>query len=111
MLFGTLLPAYGADAVIFPHAGGRFGCALEECRGVAANLARLPESWVRAMPVPAGGMSVERVGEIVAFYGRDCMLLVGGSLYLAGSQLLDRTRSFVESVHRAGADAPAPALG
>jgi ribulose-bisphosphate carboxylase large chain len=105
-LFGTLWPAYGADAVIFPHAGGRFGCALEACRGVATNLARHPEGWVRAMPVPAGGMSVERVEEIVRFYGRDCMLLVGGSLYLAGSELLDRTRSFVEDVRRVGADTP-----
>ena len=54
-------------------------------------------------------MSVERVEEIVRFYGRDCMLLVGGSLYLAGAELLDRTRSFVEDVRRAGADTPAPA--
>ena len=48
----------------------------------------------------ASDLDQRSVGEIVAFYGRDCMLLVGGSLYLAGSQLLDRTRSFVEDVHR-----------
>lgn len=103
-LFGTLLPAYGADAVIFPHAGGRFGHDLEACRGIARNLGRLPESWLPPMPVPAGGMSVERVQEIVGFYGRDCMLLVGGSLYLAGPRLLERTRRFVDDVRRAGAE-------
>jgi ribulose-bisphosphate carboxylase large chain len=104
VLFGTLLPAYGADAVIFAHAGGRFGCSEEACRGIVERLARLPQSWIRPLPVPAGGMTVERVAEIVGFYGRDCMLLVGGSLYLGGAQLLDRTRGFVEDVERAAAD-------
>lgn len=108
-LFGTLLPAYGADAVIFPHAGGRFDrFDVETCRGIVKSLTRLPEGWNPPLPVPAGGMSVERVDEIVEFYGRDCMLLVGGSLYLAGPRLLERTRAFVEDVQRAGAPACAP---
>jgi ribulose-bisphosphate carboxylase large chain len=101
-LFGTLLPAYGADAVIFPHAGGRFGFPAEACRGILAALRELPEGWLRPLPVPAGGMEVERVGELVAFYGRECMCLIGGSLYLAGPALEDRARSFVEAVARAG---------
>jgi ribulose-bisphosphate carboxylase large chain len=48
-------------------------------------------------------MSVERVGELVAFYGADCMLLVGGSLYAAGADLDRRVGEFVEAVARAGA--------
>jgi len=50
------------------------------------------------LPVPAGGMSVERAAEIVRAYGNDAMLLVGGSLLAAGDGLasaraLSSTRS------------------
>jgi ribulose-bisphosphate carboxylase large chain len=100
-LFGTLFRAYGADASIFPHAGGRFGLELETCRRVLGEL-RAPRGGLRAtLPVPAGGMSVERVRELVAFYGTDCMLLVGGSLYVAGADLDRRIGEFVEAVARA----------
>lgn len=100
-LFGTLFRAYGADASIFPHAGGRFGLAPETCLGVAQELRAPREGLLAALPVPAGGMSVERVEELVAFYGIDCMLLVGGSLYVAGGDLDRRIGEFVEGVARA----------
>ena len=48
--------------------------------------------------MPAGGMSVERVPEIVAAYGRDSMLLIGGNLLLAGERLAERSRDFVTAV-------------
>jgi hypothetical protein len=47
-------------------------------------------------------MSVERVEEMVAFYGADAMFLVGGTLYEAGDDLEARSRAFVERVHEAG---------
>ncbi len=50
-----------------------------------------------ALPVPAGGMNVERVPELVKFYGSDAMLLIGGSLYAAGDALFARSREFVAS--------------
>jgi ribulose-bisphosphate carboxylase large chain len=103
-LFGTLFRAYGADASIFPHAGGRFGLALDTCRRLAEEL-RAPRGGILpALPVPAGGMSVERVRELIGFYGTDCMLLVGGSLYLAGGALDRRIGEFVEGVARASED-------
>jgi hypothetical protein len=43
-------------------------------------------------------MSVERVPEIVADYGRDSMLLIGGNLLLAGERLAERSRDFVTAV-------------
>ncbi len=100
-LFGTLFRAYGADAVIFPHAGGRFGLGLDTCRRLAEELRAARGGLLAALPVPAGGMSVERVRELIAFYGSDCMLLVGGSLYAAGADLDRRVREFVEGVARA----------
>jgi ribulose-bisphosphate carboxylase large chain len=50
--------------------------------------------------VPAGGIRVERIAELLDFYGPDCILLVGGSLYQAGDALFERTRSLVEQVAR-----------
>jgi hypothetical protein len=38
------------------------------------------------------------VPEVVRFYGRDTMLLIGGSLLAAGDALPARTRAFVELV-------------
>jgi ribulose-bisphosphate carboxylase large chain len=104
-LFGTLFRAYGADASIFPHAGGRFGLELDTCRRLVEELRAPRDGLLPGLPVPAGGMSVERVRELVAFYGTDCMLLVGGSLYLAGADLDRRIDEFVDAVARAS-DAP-----
>jgi ribulose-bisphosphate carboxylase large chain len=49
---------------------------------------------------------VERVGELIEFYGPDCILLVGGSLYQAGDALFERTRELVDQVTRAAAPEP-----
>lgn len=104
-LLGRLFRLFGADAVIYPHHGGRFAYSEERCRELADRL-RAPWGPLRpAMPVPAGGMSVERVDELLAFYGEDVMLLMGGSLYLAGENLESRAQHFVERV-RTGSGAP-----
>ena len=104
VLFGKLFRWYGADAVIFPHAGGRFSYGVEVCRDLAAAL-RAPHPRVRpAFPVPAGGIGVERVSDLLSFYGPDCILLIGGSLYAAGGSLFERTRGLVERVARAPGD-------
>jgi len=34
-----------------------------------------------SLPVPAGGMTLERVPEMVEFYGEDVILLIGGALH------------------------------
>ena len=70
----------------------------------------MPAFWSMAMlPVPAGGLAVERVPEVVGFYGRDVMLLIGGSLLAAGDRLFERARAFVDLVARQ--DAPPVTLG
>ena len=97
-LFGKFFRLLGADATIFPNYGGRFSYSADVCRALAAA-AREPWDSIRpSMPVPAGGMPVERVGEMVDFYGSDVMLLIGGSLLSAGDRLAERSRSFVEAV-------------
>ena len=51
-----------------------------------------------SVPVPAGGMSRERVPEMLDFYGTDIMLLIGGALLEAGPRLAEATASFVTEV-------------
>jgi ribulose-bisphosphate carboxylase large chain len=106
-LLGKLFRWYGADAVIFPHAGGRFSYSEATCRAIADAL-RAPHPRARpAFPAPGGGIRRERVGELLEFYGNDCILLIGGSLYQVGDALFDRTRDLVEQVARAAAE-PVP---
>jgi ribulose-bisphosphate carboxylase large chain len=106
VLLGKLFRWYGADAVIFPHAGGRFTFETETCRDLAATL-RAPNARLRpSFPVPAGGLGVGQVEEVVALYGRDSILLIGGALYEAGHELYERTRALVARVAQAAAAEP-----
>ena len=98
LLLGKLFRLFGADATIFPNYGGRFSYSRDTCLAIA-KAARSPWAAVKpTLPVPAGGMSVERVHEMTADYGDDTMLLIGGSLLSAGDALLDRSRDFVRRV-------------
>jgi len=95
LLIGKLFPLLGADAVIFPNYGGRFGYTSETCRRLADNARG---GSCPAMPVPAGGMTVERTPELLDFYGPDAMLLIGGNLLLARGRLTEATASFTRAV-------------
>jgi ribulose-bisphosphate carboxylase large chain len=99
VLFGRLFRMLGADAPIFVNYGGRFSYSQEQC-GALADAARAPWGGLRpALPVPAGGMRLDRIDELLAFYGPDTMLLIGGNLLLAeGDALLARAREFVAKV-------------
>jgi ribulose-bisphosphate carboxylase large chain len=103
LLLASLFRLLGADATIYPNWGGRFAYSKDLC-GDIAQRARGPAQGMRPMlPVPAGGLAVERVPELVGFYGHDVMLLIGGSLLMAGDDLAARTRTFVRAVEQASA--------
>lgn len=98
VLLGTLYRMLGADATIFPNHGGRFSYSRETCMAIAKN-ARAPWNGLKpVLPVPAGGMTLERVGEMLSGYGPDTMLLIGGGLLSAKEHLLERSREFVRAV-------------
>ncbi|WP_088343331.1 MULTISPECIES: RuBisCO large subunit C-terminal-like domain-containing protein [Rhodomicrobium] len=95
LLIGTLFRLFGADAVIFPNHGGRFGYSPATCASLA-EAARTP--WgplAPAIPVPAGGMTLDRLGEMLTFYGADTMVLIGGGLLAAKDRLTEETQAFV----------------
>jgi len=96
--FGGLFRMFGADAVVFPNHGGRFGYSADTCRAIAKR-SLAPRTGLRAcVPVPAGGMSRERVAEMLEFYGADIMLLIGGGLLEAREHLTAATAAFVAEV-------------
>jgi ribulose-bisphosphate carboxylase large chain len=102
LLLGTLFRLFGADATVFPNHGGRFGIPAGTCLRLA-GAARAPWDGVApAVPVPAGGMTLVRVPELLHFYGHDVMLLVGGNLLAAGGRLIEEAAAFTRLVRSHG---------
>ena len=67
--------------------------------GALAEQARATWDGIRpSVPVPAGGMTLERVPEMLDFYGPDAMLLIGGSLLAARERLTEETAAFTRAV-------------
>ena len=100
LLLGRLFRLLGADATIFPNHGGRFGYSAATCHALA-TAARA--SWVGlapAAPVPAGGMTLDRVPEMLDFYGQDVILLIGGDLLASGDRLAQVAAEFARRVAR-----------
>ena len=98
LLIGKLFPLMGADAVVFPTYGGRFGYSPDTCRHLAGNATGPEAPLLPSLPVPAGGMTLARVPEKLDFYGRDTMLLIGGNLLLARERLTAETGIFTRAV-------------
>jgi ribulose-bisphosphate carboxylase large chain len=101
VLLGKLFRLYGADAVIFPNAGGRFSYDHDTCAAITRELRAPCPGIESAFPVPAGGMRAESVGQVLEDYGADTILLIGGSLLdcLDKEALLAQGRQFVAAVH------------
>src|SRR5262245_54876579 len=100
LLLGKLFRMLGADAVIFPNYGGRFGYSRDICRALARAPLDERDRLRPAMPLPACGMHIARVAEMLDFYGADVMLLIGGALLEAREHLREATTAFVAAVHR-----------
>jgi ribulose-bisphosphate carboxylase large chain len=99
-LLGALFRLLGADAVVFPNYGGRFGYSPDTCRALAARALDESEGLRPCVPVPAGGMTTDRVPEMLDFYGAGAMLLIGGALLEAREHLVEATSACVSEVHR-----------
>ena len=104
LLYGKLFPLYGADATIFANFGGRFAYSRDTCRGLADALVKPSEPGVLpTLPMPAGGIKYQNVADVLAFYGTEVILLIGGGLYEAGDDaaLTARAQEFVRHVAEA----------
>jgi ribulose-bisphosphate carboxylase large chain len=103
-LLGRLFRLLGADATVFPNHGGRFGYSPGTCRELAHAALAPWNGLPAAAPVPAGGMTPDRVAEMLKFYGTDVMLLIGGGLLAAGARITEETAAFVAAVTRHSAE-------
>ena len=98
-LLGQLMRLAGADAVIFPHHGGRFPITEAECLELVRG-AEEPLGPARPlMPMPAGGINLERLPALRRFYGDEVAFLIGGDLHRAGDLIKScrRFRDLVEA--------------
>ena len=102
LLLGKLFRLLGADATIFPNYGGRFGYSPATCRALAEAATGEWYGLASCLPVPAGGMVPERVPEMLDFYGPNVMVLIGGALLAARSNLTQETAAFIRTVHGYG---------
>jgi len=84
MLFGTLMRFAGADLSIFPNYGGRFSFSPEACTEIATACLEPVDGFTAIGPAPGGGMTMDRIPEILDFYGNDVVLLIGGDLHRGG---------------------------
>jgi len=97
--YARLFRLCGADAVIFPNYGGRFGYSPATCRALAGALREGRGGILTSVPAPAGGMTLARVPEILDFYGPDTILLIGGALLAAEKDnLAAETARFARAV-------------
>ena len=80
IVLGTLMRLAGADITIFPNVGGRFAFTSEHCLDITER-SREKLGLLKPMLVsPAGGMTLERIPEMINMYGKDTTLLIGGAL-------------------------------
>jgi ribulose-bisphosphate carboxylase large chain len=100
-LFGRIARLAGADATIFPNYGGRFSFSPVECRAIVQDTECELGGLAPIFPAPAGGMTVKRVPELVEFYGKEVVLLIGGDLHRHGPDLADNCRRFAASAREA----------
>jgi ribulose-bisphosphate carboxylase large chain len=98
LMFGKLFRIFGVDASIFVNHGGRFAWPPALCARVAAAAKAPLDGLKPTVPVPAGGMTPERTPEMLDFYGRDSMLLIGGALLMARERVTEASAEFARLV-------------
>ncbi|HEY0605660.1 MAG TPA: RuBisCO large subunit C-terminal-like domain-containing protein, partial [Herpetosiphonaceae bacterium] len=100
VLFGQLARLAGADATIYPNYGGRFSFSREVCQQIVEASAAPMGSLKPIFPTPGGGMSLERIPDMLDLYGQDVIFLVGGGLLKHSSDIVANCRYFLKLVGR-----------
>ena len=80
IVFGTFMRLAGADISIFPNIGGRFSFTAEQCLEIADRSHEKLGSLNPMTIAPAGGMTLDRIPEMIEMYGKETALLIGGAL-------------------------------
>lgn len=96
--FGLLQRLMGADAVVYPNFGGRFGFSIPDCQSIASGCSEDFGNTNTIMPTPGGGMSIEKVAKMKEVYGDNVMYLIGGALLSAEEGITKATENLVAAV-------------
>jgi len=98
-LYGQLVRLAGGDATTYPNYGGRFSFTKEECIEIV-NGANYKMGHIKPIfPTPGGGMTLERIPQLMEIYDRDVIYLMGGGLQ-RGQDLVSNCRTLREMVEK-----------
>lgn len=100
VLFGQLQRIAGADASIYPNHGGRFAFTREQCESIAQGCQTSLGDYLPIFPTPGGGMTMEKIPDMLDLYSNDVMFLMGGGLYGRSLDLADNAQYFLSLVGR-----------
>jgi ribulose-bisphosphate carboxylase large chain len=81
LYLGKLWRSFGADCVIYPNARGRFTFGLDLCKKINRQCRAKLGGFHPTFPTPGGGIDRDSVSVWLNEYGKDTILLIGGSLY------------------------------
>ena len=98
VIFGQLARLAGADATIFPNFGGRFSFSRSECKEIVIAASEPMGHLKSIFPAPGGGMSLDKVPDMLSTYGQDLIFLIGGGLFRHGPDLVQSCRHFRKMV-------------
>lgn len=107
LMFGTLYRLAGADMTVYPNYGGRFSFSQDACRSIADACRSPLGDLAPIFPTPGGGMTMPRLPELMAFYGPDTGLLIGGDLQRG--DLLENVQRMRGALDASGDGTPRPA--
>lgn len=94
-LYGQLQRLAGADMSVYPNFGGRFSFSEAECRQIVDGTQAAMGDLKPVFPAPGGGMTMDKVATMNAFYGDDVVYLVGGGLHRHSDDLTENVRHFM----------------
>lgn len=97
-LYGQVSRLAGADAVVYPNFGGRFSFSIDECRSIVRGTEEAMGHLKSIFPSPGGGMTIERIPELLDVYGKEVVFLMGGGLFKQGPDLVQNCRYFLDLV-------------
>ena len=94
LYYGKLWRALGADAIIYPNAGGRFSFSRETCKRINQRARDKFHTFNASFPTPAGGMNMQSLPDQITHYGNNTIYLIGGNLHEQKAGLQEATKQF-----------------
>lgn len=100
VLYGLFMRLAGADMTVFPNFGGRFSFSKDECLDITSKCKSPLKGIKTILPAPGGGMTTDRLPEMIETYGKDLILLIGGGLHRYSNDIKTNTEHFREMVEK-----------